>query len=270
MASEGTLSRRMRTHGGRWRASTRTCSRPPIRPLHLHARAVHVEALQEDGMFENMIEKLKKLAVAPPPFDPSRFGDPLASQTAWTPIKAGGSNFRTYKLVKSGPNRVEFRPMLGAVLFYLMFAIIGLAMVIGACSILFSPAKFEPRTVMLLFVGLLFTGIGGYLINANTQPVVFEKGRGAFWKGRKGPDEVINAKGSGRFARLDDVHALQVISEYCSGGKSRYYSYELNLVLKNGERINVVDHGNRTRLREDAEHLAAFLGKPLWDATTGA
>ena len=38
------------------------------------------------------------------------------------------------------------------------------------------------------------------------------------------------------------------------------------LVLKGGERINVVDHGNLKRIREDANTLPNFPGKPVWDA----
>ena len=45
------------------------------------------------------------------------------------------------------------------------------------------------------------------------------------------------------------------------------YNYELNLVLKDGERINVVDHGNLKKIQDDANTLSNFLGKPVWDAT---
>jgi hypothetical protein len=37
------------------------------------------------------------------------------------------------------------------------------------------------------------------------------------------------------------------------------------LVLNDGSRINVIDHGNLKRIREDAAALAEFLGKPLWE-----
>ncbi len=100
-----------------------------------------------------------------------------------------------------------------------------------------------------------------------TSPIVFDKYKSSFWKGRKSPDEVSERKEIKYFTELANIHALQIISEYCSGNKSSYYSYELNLVLKNGSRINVVDHGNLTKLREDAQTLSAFLGKPVWDAT---
>ncbi len=40
---------------------------------------------------------------------------------------------------------------------------------------------------------------------------------------------------------------------------------ELNLVLKDGRRLNVVDHGDQVRLRTEGLTLARYLGVPLWD-----
>ena len=50
------------------------------------------------------------------------------------------------------------------------------------------------------------------------------------------------------------------------GNKNSYYSYELNLVCTNGERINIVDHGALHAIREDALILADYLSIPVWDA----
>jgi len=80
------------------------------------------------------------------------------------------------------------------------------------------------------------------------------------------PDQVFNKDLIKHLAPLDQVHALQLVSEYCSGNKSSYYSYELNLVLKDGRRVNVIDHGNINRIRQDAQTLSNFLGKPVWNA----
>jgi hypothetical protein len=73
--------------------------------------------------------------------------------------------------------------------------------------------------------------------------------------------------------RLSDIHAIQLLQEYVStssssGSSSRYYSYELNLVLKDGNRLNVVDHGKLSLIRTDAEQLGQFLNVPVWDATS--
>ena len=38
-----------------------------------------------------------------------------------------------------------------------------------------------------------------------------------------------------------------------------------NLVLADGSRVNVVDHGDLGQVRADAAMLAEFLSVPLWD-----
>ena len=86
---------------------------------------------------------------------------------------------------------------------------------------------------------------------------------GFFCRGRAGQSGLAGVQQ----VRLNGVHALQLISEYVRGNKSSFYSYELNLVLDDGSRVNVVDHGALARLRDDARTLARFLGRPLWDAT---
>ena len=92
---------------------------------------------------------------------------------------------------------------------------------------------------------------------------MFDKRRGYFWKSRKWPEDEVGHVSKG-CVRMDEIHTLQLVSEYCSGSKSSFYSYELNLVLQDGSRVNVVDHGNLAKLKRDASELAAFLGKPLW------
>jgi len=221
-------------------------------------------------MFEKLIQKLQMLTVAPVPFDPARFGDPLALQTEWTPAKRGGASFSTHKLTVAGPNRFEFRPSIGAVLFYLLFFFAGLGVFIAVSGSWVSKSanSFDMGLLVPLAISLIFIAVGAYMFYTGTAPIVFERGRGVFWKGRKGPDELVDSRNTGSFVRLDQVHAVQLIAEYISG-KNSYYSYELNLVLADGKRIAVVDHGNLDRIREDAGKLAVFLGKPLWDATIG-
>ena len=65
---------------------------------------------------------------------------------------------------------------------------------------------------------------------------------------------------------LTNAEAIQLIREYVRGNKSSYYSYELNLICSDGNRINIVDHGALRKLREDAVLLAEYLAIPLWDA----
>ncbi|MCW8831269.1 MAG: hypothetical protein OQK32_07100 [Gammaproteobacteria bacterium] len=220
-------------------------------------------------MFKKFIEKLKSLSGEHTSFDPASLNDPLAMQTEWSPAKGGGANFKTHNLVQITPNRIEFQASTGAKLFYLIFALAGVAVLIGfpVASASSNEIAFNIDTIMPMLIGFIFLCVGSALFYFGTAPVVFDKTKGYFWKGRKSPDQVAKKIMLKSIADLNKIYALQLISEYVRGNKSSYYSYELNLVLKNGKRINVIDHGNQEKLRDDADTLASFLGKPVWDAT---
>lgn len=216
-------------------------------------------------MFRKLIEKLKQ---AREPFDPTVFDDPVAAETKWTPVKGGGANFRTHKLVQAGENRMEFRATVGSILFSMVFLLAGLGISTGFLVSQLSAGTFafEAKMILPVLFGLLFAAAGGLLLYFATIPIIYDKRSGFFWKGWKMPDRSYVKNSSKKVARLDDIYALQIISEYCSSSKSSYYSYELNIVLKNTDRINVVDHGNLKRLTKDAGALGEFLGVPVWNA----
>ena len=126
-------------------------------------------------------------------------------------------------------------------------------------------SKFELPMLFPLIFGLIFAIIGFFMFRSMTAPIVFDKSVGHFWKGRKNPREVINIDQIKVHVELGQIHAIQILSEYCHTDKSHYYSYELNLVMKDSSRVNVVDHGKLKQLREDATVLAEFLEVPIWD-----
>ncbi|MCF6174950.1 MAG: hypothetical protein L3J71_04235 [Victivallaceae bacterium] len=220
-------------------------------------------------MFEKIkakIEELKELArKGKQPPDLSQFNDPLAEQVEWTPAKGGGTNIRTHKLMEKSPTRMAFRPTAGALFFYLIFLFVGLGVAVGIPVSALSKGNFKPELLFPIGIGLVFIVIGGCLTYFGTNPIVFDTMNGYFWKGRKDPERVFDINRIKHCTRLKEIHALQILSEYCSGNKSSYYSYELNLILEDGTRLNVVDHGNLKKLREDAAILSSFLGKPVWD-----
>ena len=219
-------------------------------------------------MFKKLMCKLLKLTSEQNAFDPSQLNDPVAMQTSWTPAKSGGANFQTHKLVKVNTYRLEFRASIGAKLFYLIFLLVGIGVLIGVSFVKLSSGglSFNIDTIMPLAMGLIFTVIGGAMVYFGTRPIVFDKTKGAFWKGRQSPAALSMKQDRKHFAELERIHALQLIAEYVRGNKTSYYSYELNLVLGNGDRVNVIDHSNESKLREDARTLSAFLEKPVWDA----
>lgn len=221
-------------------------------------------------MLSKIKQALESFSDRGPGFNPATLNDPVALQTAWRPAKRGGTNFRTHKRVDIDPHRCEFRATPGIRLFSLLFLVVGLGIAIGFwVTRLASGAapELNAETLVPTAFGLIFVLVGGVFLYNNLTPIVFDRQKGFFWKGRKAPDQVFNPAEIKTCAALDTVHALQLLREYCRGNKSSYYSYELNLVLRDGTRLNVIDHGNLKALREDAAQLGAFLGKPVWDAT---
>ena len=64
---------------------------------------------------------------------------------------------------------------------------------------------------------------------------------------------------------LSSIYALQVISEFIKTDKSSYYSHEINLVLNDKARINVIDCWNIDSMRNDAKQIWEYLWIPVWD-----
>ena len=222
-------------------------------------------------MLRKLVEALQNLVQPPVPFDPGQFNDLLAVQVEWTPMRPGGSSFRTHKLVQLHSDRVEFQPAWGLKLFMGIFLISGAFAPIAFATALLLSGQMNSRmgfTILIpIVMGIFIAAVGYMIFYRHSAPIVFDRYQGYFWKGRKAPNEVLNINAIKDACKLEDIHALQLVSEYCRGNKSSYYSYELNLVLNTGSRINIVDHGNQDKIREDAQVLSTFLQVSVWDAT---
>lgn len=219
----------------------------------------------------------RALAETASPAPPAGLDDPVAERTSWAPLKPGGANFRTHRLVEVSPTLLRFAPTVGALLFAGTFLLAGL----GVASIGLSQGLLRTELGWEAWptipFGALFAAVGALLLRSFSRGAHFDRQRGLYWRGGAIAPEPAAGEPSGDDAavRLREVHALQLLSERCSSSNSRgrrtsYLSYELNLVLRNGQRLNVTDHGAGDRLREDAQRLARFLGRPLWDVSQGA
>ena len=56
-----------------------------------------------------------------------------------------------------------------------------------------------------------------------------------------------------------------MIDERVNRTEGYFRSYEINLVFNNYSRINIVDHGSLSAIRQDSRMLSEFLRVPIWD-----
>lgn len=192
--------------------------------------------------------------------------DPIARRVEWSAASSGGTNFRTHRLVEVSPLRAEFRLSIGALLFCALFFIVGLGVLgIGIATLLGIMPKGAPWWITIPF-GLVFASAGAGMWWYMSRPRVFDMQDLWYWRGKR-PTDRNAVEACKHAAPLDRVHAIQFISEHCRGDDSSYYSYEINLVLHDAARVNVIDHGNLKHIRKDAQTIANLIGVPVWDAT---
>lgn len=174
-------------------------------------------------------------------------------ETSWDPLARGGASFRTRSLAAAGPERMEFPATWSMRIFAAVFVGLGLAVI--AVGIGVSEEAGVGITLAIFGFGVVFTAIAIAVWRSGTAPIVFDRTRGTF-RGAAHTDR----------APLAEIGALQIIEERVSAKGGGFRSYELNLVLRDARRVNVLDHGDHAALRRDADTLATFLGCPVWDA----
>jgi len=183
------------------------------------------------------------------------------------PLKMGGANFTTHKLVEVSPSRFEFKLTLGTKLFcffLIVFPLVSASSFVEFPTIhtFFETVKDNPPMAFPLLLPIIFMIVGWATFISFLKPIVFDKNAGFFWKGFHQPSLVYSENKRKNAVRIEEISGLQIIKEVVYG-KSSYKSYELNLILNNSERVNVVDHSNLLKLKEDAQKLSNFLGVPV-------
>lgn len=218
-------------------------------------------------------------------FDPADFADPVALATDWSYHFHTHVDNAALSLSRPRADRLKFgiswkKRLMSALVLALSFALMiwstmglmelihcfsqpedphpsarGLVFISCLAGILFVFLDPQHVTEILLLVlgSLLLTG---WFVWRILQPVlIFDKGKDQL-RGR------LQAK-----CTLSEIHALQLlsVSEPAHTGRLRAL-YQLNLVFADGVRLPLISESRRESLQANAEALAEFLGKPLWNA----
>ncbi len=214
---------------------------------------------------QETIEKASKLHKEQEQQKLKQYNDEIANKTDWLPLKKGGANFKTHDLKKKNSSVLSYRLSLGGKLFIGIFALIGfVASIISAYLLLIT---FNPIGFFSLLFGVVFGGASLFMYKTMGMPIVFDREVGFIWKGHKQPKLSGDQSDKVYITYFSEVHALQIIPEYISSSKRSFYSYELNLVMKDASRLHLIDHGNYQQIASDAEEISQFLGKKVWDNT---
>lgn len=174
----------------------------------------------------------------------------------WEPLESGGARFKTYKLVKISPLRMELHPTLIWQIFYATLFFLGLF------TLLITIAKYNPDNddFMYIIFSFIFMLISIALFYFQTTYIIFDKNKQIAWKKKKySKDRTIK-----KSVPLDDIMALQLLKKKVSLGNFRSFdSFELNFILKSNNRIYVMDYANYHQLKQDTIELSIFLNVPI-------
>jgi hypothetical protein len=192
----------------------------------------------------------------------AKCADPKALSLSYEPLSDGYSAFITHK-VEVESNKAFLKKKSFYFVFCLFPLLIGL-IAFFMIPYLFVSGKFFYGFLTLFFCPLLCMAGAGLLMD--NRAIFFNQKSGKYYRKalyvhRIGMRE--NLEGN-----ISDIIALQLI-EKCVSSESGGYnkSYELNLVVNDGKRVNIIDHSNYAEMLFSAKKLAVFLGVPIWKYT---
>lgn len=199
------------------------------------------EALEKE---EQRIKKLKEVTE----------NDEVAQRTEWTPYKSGGASFKTVDLEQNNDGKILIKASKELYLFIAFFTLIFLIY-----SVIFVIADTEKKYMLMpmrVILTIIMTVAAVFIIRLLVNVKCFDVEMGKYYIGKYEKSKYI--------IDFNEIYAIQIIREY-TGGKNRYYSYEINMVLNTGNRYNIMDHGNLNKIKENAQTIADILGVKLWD-----
>ncbi len=228
--------------------------------------------------------------------------DEIANQIAWTALRpyASGESRNCKISQRSTSSRLVFSPILSFQYTALVVAATVLSFLLKSTLTASLPQSFRSgvaatsdplfTTFIFLFSCTVVCCVA-WLLRKPVRSLEFNKNLGVFWIEKH---RVFGWKvGESAQMPISQIHALQIISYSKRDTKqhSRTQSrqpdeihfesipscqeqddkkhlvrdYEVNVVFRNRERVNIISHCNCRAIKHDTEILASFLGVPIWD-----
>ena len=207
-----------------------------------------------------------------PVLDPRYFDDPVAMRTGWDPLSPGGSRHTTNRLREIAPQVLSFQPTAyshyQSLVYLLSLLVFGNALIVSLLRNELNINRPDEWWVISALLQIL-VGCGVTLVLLNRSIIV----DGNASQVRLGLPRVqwLNQfpwlqKLLGRSVPFSEIHSIQLLDEEVRPRREQmFWSYELNLVLRDGKRINLIDHRNQREICWDAGDLSRIMDVPIWD-----
>lgn len=163
-----------------------------------------------------------------------------------------GPKFRSHKIIFN-ENVADLKPTISSLLFCVVYIVVGLFLLTLAAIVYIKNQQLD-FAIFLGGFGIAITTFGFALIMPFVKQVTFDKNRGSF------------KNNIDRKVKIKNIVSLQILNKMITSKNGiSYPCYELNMLTKNGRRINILNHNDINQLKEDAEKLAKFLSVELID-----
>ena len=163
-----------------------------------------------------------------------------------------GPKFLSHQLIVS--NKTAYlKPTMSSMLFCMVYIVVGVFL-IGLASYVYIMSQQIDLSVFLGGFGIAITTFGFTLIQPFLKWARFDKKKGVF-------SNTVD-----RNVKLSRILSLQVNNKMVKRNQGvNYPCYELNLLTKNGRRINILNHNNLQQMLADGDALSRFLEVELED-----
>lgn len=180
--------------------------------------------------------------------------DEIFSSLSWKPNKKGGYGFKTKEVIICDNGTIVFKtkpliPIIYSIVTFIVF-----------CFFYDFLADISNNEFYIIPLYLIVTCSLFYYYS---RDFILDNELKYFYKGKLGKIKKNQINGK-RFISFDKIHAIQILEERVRKKNGYFYSYEINLVLKDGKRITLVDHSKLDEIKTDSEKVAKLLDIPIW------
>ncbi len=185
----------------------------------------------------------------------------------WQPLP-GFKHSAPRKLLAVNAHRIEFLPSIQAMAAYVGIMVFGILACLSSLHMLHvDPTKAR----LLLMIGVVAISVGFWAKYFLANRLVLDTELGFF--GKATAEATASQAKAGNHVSIQNVHVLQILQEQKyrknidTGTTSAFTLYELNFVLTNGKRCNIICSPKWHKIEEAAQHIATMLNVDILYAT---